>query len=206
MKPSAWCLRLLVAGAFASLFVTATPVRAQSKVMGRVEFVAAGKLERSAGVWVDGQYLGFVEELKKDKKKRVFLLPGAHEIVARSSGYKDFSQRVVLEPGQKIRVTVLLERDPRYQYGEVNGEVKLKVSPERAAVFVDDNFVGYAREFSGLGRGMLIPPGDHQIKLALPGYKDYISVFKLGPKEKFTIHAKLEPGSILQADPAIKKE
>ena len=42
--------------------------------MGQVEFEGKTKPEKTAGVWVDGQYVGYVNELKGDKK--VLLLPG----------------------------------------------------------------------------------------------------------------------------------
>jgi 23S rRNA A2030 N6-methylase RlmJ len=169
-----------------------------------VEFSPASKVEKDSGVWVDGQYIGFVKELQGHRK--VLLLPGKHEVLVRSAGYRDFTRTVVLEPGEKVKLAVQLERDDRAQYSDENGTVKLKVTPERAAVFVDDVFVGHASEFGGIGRGLLIAPGNHQIKLALLGYRDYVSVFELKPKQKLTVEAKLVKGSILQADPAIKAD
>ncbi len=86
---------------FASIFFLGAivPVRAwDSKVMGEVQFDGATKVEKDSGVWVDGGYVGYLKELKGDKK--VLLLPGEHEIVVRQSGYNDFSQKIVVEPGQ----------------------------------------------------------------------------------------------------------
>ena len=39
-------------------------------------------------MWVDGNYVGYLKELKGDKK--ILLLPGEHEIAVRQSGYDDF--------------------------------------------------------------------------------------------------------------------
>ena len=36
--------------------------------MGQVDFAAASKSDKNAGIWIDGQYLGYVKELKGDKK------------------------------------------------------------------------------------------------------------------------------------------
>ena len=42
-----------------------------------------------------------------------------------------------------------------------------------AAVFVDGLFAGHVGEFDGMGQGMLVAPGTHQIRIALPGYQTF---------------------------------
>lgn len=177
---------------------------AQNRVMGQVNFAPATKAERSAGVWIDGEYVGFIGELKGDKK--ILLLPGEHEIVVRQTGYHDLTQKIVVEPAQTQDLTIKLEKDRRVQFPEVTAEVKLKVTPDRAAVFLDGTFVGYVHEFGGVGRAMLLSPGKHQIKIALPGYRDFTTEVNLLPKQKFTLTTDLLAGSITQADPAVKKD
>ncbi len=92
------------------------------------------------------------------------------------------------------------------QYSQVTSEIKLKVEPDRAAVFLDNTFVGYVHEFGGVGRAMLVSPGKHEIKIALPGYRDFTTEVNLLPKQKFTIKTDLLQGSISQADPAVKRD
>jgi len=54
-------------------------LRAQSnEVLGEIELVGATKVEKTSGVWVDGQYLGYLKELKGSKK--ILLCPGSHEL------------------------------------------------------------------------------------------------------------------------------
>jgi PEGA domain len=178
--------------------------RGDNKVMGRVDFVPAGNAEKSAGVWVDGQYVGFVNELKGDKK--VMLLPGDHEITVRQTGYAEWKQKITVQPAQTLQLTVKLEKDLRFQYPAVTSEVKLKVEPDRAAVFVDGNFVGYVHQFGGVGRAMLVAPGKHQIKIALVGYRDFTTEVNLQPNQKFTLKTELQAASVDQADPAVKKD
>jgi len=161
-------------------------------------------VEKSAGVWIDGQYVGHVSELKGDKK--ILLLPGAHDVDVRQSGYADFEQKVTVEPGKVLALMIQLTKDPRVQYSQVTSEIKLHVEPDRAAVFLDGSFVGYVHEFGGVGRSMLVSPGKHEIKIALPGYRDFTSEVNLLPKQKFTVKTKLLTGSINQADPAVKKD
>jgi len=121
------------------LFVV--PLHAKNDVLGEVELIGATKVEKTSGVWVDGQYLGYLNELKGSKK--ILLLPGRHEIVVRQAGYQDFAQQVVTEPGTKQVIQVTMQKDPRVQLPTVTAAVKLSVSPNRAAVFVDGAFVGH---------------------------------------------------------------
>ena len=174
-----------------------------NQVLGEVQFVGTEKPEKTAGVWIDGQYVGYVAELRDDKK--VMLLPGQHEISFRQTGYLDGTQTYVVEPGKKLIITVRLNKDPKAQFATITSEIKLKVTPERAAVFVDGDFVGYAKQFNGMGRGMLVSPGDHHLKIALAGYQEFTTVVTLLPKQKITVKTDLIAGSITQAPPAIKQ-
>jgi PEGA domain-containing protein len=176
----------------------------QNQVLGEVQFVSKTKTEKTSGVWIDNQYVGYAGELKDDKK--VLLLPGEHEISVRQSGYTDFTQKVVVEPGKKVVLHVTMQKDPRAQFPTVTSQLKLQVTPDRAAVFVDEGFVGTVREFSGVGRGMLVSPGKHRVKIALPGYQGFETEVNLLPKQKITIKTNLVPGSITQAGPSIKKD
>ena len=97
-----------------------------------------------------------------------------------------------------------MQKDPRAQFPTVTSQLKLQVTPER--VFLDDGFVGTVREFSGVGRGMLVNPGKHRVKIALPGYQAFETEVNLLPRQKITIKTNLVPGSITQARPSIKKD
>jgi hypothetical protein len=176
----------------------------QNQVLGEVQIVGKSKAAKTSGVWVDGQYVGYVDELKGDKK--ILLLPGEHEIAVRQSGYAEFSDKVMVEPRKKTVLKVAMVKDPRSQLPRVTSQIKLNVTPERAAVFVDDAFAGSVGEFMGVGRGMLVSPGKHRIKIALPGYQAFDTEVSLLPKQKITIKTDLIPGSISQAGPSIKQE
>jgi hypothetical protein len=186
---------------FFSLLVLPAVSRAQNQVMGRLQFVAKTDADKKSGVWIDGQYVGYVDELKGDKE--IFLLPGQHEVSVRQSGYTDFTQKMTVEPGKEITVSVSMEKDPRAEYAKVTSEIKLKVSPDRAAVFVDGAYAGTVHDFGGVGRAMLVAPGKHHVKIDLPGYRTFDTDVNLLPRQKLVIKTKLEPGSITQADPAL---
>jgi hypothetical protein len=154
-------------------------------------------------VWIDGQYVGYLKELKGNKK--IMLLPGEHDIAVRQSGYDDFTKKVVVEPGQTQIVSAVLLKSPRATAPEITATLKLSIEPKRAAVFLDDKFVGHASEFGGKFRSMLISPGKHRVKVELPGYRTYDTEINLLAGQKTEVKTELVPGSIEQAGPLIKK-
>jgi hypothetical protein len=173
-----------------------------NKVMGEVRFEGATKVERDSGVWVDGGYVGYLKELKGDKK--VLLLPGEHQIVVRQSGYDEFMQKIVVEPGQTQTVRVVMHLMPQAHTPDVTATLKITVQPGRAAVFLDDKYIGHAGELGGAIHSLLISPGKHRIKVELPGYRTFETEVNLLAGQKSELKTELVKGSIEQASPAIK--
>ncbi len=178
-------------------------VSAQNKVVGELEFEGKTKLERDSGVWIDGNYVGYLKELKGSKK--VTLLPGQHEVVVRQSGYQDYVEKIVVEPGQKRLVSVTMHLAPRASVPEITSTLKLKIKPKRAAVFLDEKFVGHAADFGGAFRSMKISPGKHRIRVELPGYRTFDTEINLLANQESEVKTELVPGSIQQNSPLIKK-
>ena len=177
----------------------------QNQVMGELKFSGATKVAKDSGVWIDGQYVGYLKELKGDKK--IMLLPGQHEISVRQAGYNSFTQTVVVEPGRVHTLRLQMTPDGRpLRLGPDAAELKLTVNPNRAAVFVDDGYVGHAAEFGGAFHSMLLSPGKHRIKVELPGYRTFETEINLLPNQKSKIETDLVAGSILQAGPLIKEQ
>ena len=180
--------------------------RAQNsnQVMGQVDFEGQTKIDKDSGVWVDGQYLGYVKELKGNKK--VLLIPGKHQVSVRQAGYTDYNEGIVVEPGGTNIVNVRMEKDPKAVVPSVTGEIKLEVKPDRAAVFVDGKFAGYVHEFGGVKRAMLIAPGSHHIKVALPGYKDFETDIVVQASRKVTVKTELSPSSVTDEATDLKEK
>src|SRR3984885_8375041 len=107
---------------FCGLCMFVTVLCAGNDVLGAIPLVGATKVEKTSGVWIDGQYVGYLKELKGSKK--ILLLPGEHEIVVRQAGFKDFSQKVTLQPGGKQVIRVTMEKDLRMQTPTVTAEIK----------------------------------------------------------------------------------
>jgi hypothetical protein len=175
-----------------------------SKVMGEVRFEGDTQLDRDSGVWIDGTYVGYVKELKGDKK--VLLLPGKHQIVVRQAGYTDFTRELVIEPGQAQEIQVKMELLPGAKTPDVTSELKVSVQPKRAAVFLDGNYVGHASELGGKFHSLLVSPGKHTIKIELPGYRTFETVVEVLAGQKSEVKTELLKGSIEQAGDDIKKQ
>lgn len=182
----------------AIVFLAWAPLlHAESGVLAEVRFVAHNSAERTAGVWVDGQYVGYVKELNGDKK--MLLLPGKHEIVVRQPWYKDYVERALLEPGKLHTINLSLAKDMRTPPKDATGELKISATPVRAAVFVDEQFAGHVEEFGGVGKAMLLTPGQHRVRIALPGYLPFETTVDLRPHQKLKIQTELVKGSIAEA-------
>jgi hypothetical protein len=197
---------LVALGGMSGLFSFHAPVQAQDRIMGQIHFLDTSKAVKTSGVWVDGQYVGYLGELKGANRLR--LLPGEHEVTVRQAGYSDFDKKVMIEPRMMVDVRVSMERDPRFIYPDpkTSSEVRLDVQPGRAAVFLDDYYVGTVDEYYGIEHAMLVVPGKHHFKIALPGYRTFETEVELFPRQKFGIRTNLMAGSISDADPSVRSD
>ena len=196
--------RFMIALAATLCIGAAIPLQAQNRVLAEVRFVAHNNAEKTAGVWVDGQYVGYVKELNGDKK--MLLLPGKHEIVVRQPWYRDYVEKALLEPGELHTIHLSLAKDMRVPPKDATGELKIAATPTRAAVFVDEQFAGHVDEFGGLGKAMLLTPGKHEVRIALPGYLPFETVVDLRPHQKLKIETALVKGSISEAGTLVSQD
>ena len=196
--PLLWLLLLVF-----TLFLPA-PIYAQNEVLGEIQFEGKSHVEKTSGVWVDGAYVGYMKELKGSKK--ILLLPGEHVITVRQDGYQDFKERILVQPGQKEIIHVAMAKAPTGTLPDVTATVKIAVNPSRAAVFLDGLFVGHVGEFEGLGRGMLVAPGAHRIRIALPGYQTFDTDLNPLADQKVEIKTDLVKNGAPLAEPLLKTE
>jgi PEGA domain len=174
-----------------------------NKVMGEVKFEGKSKVERDSGVWIDGEYIGFLKELKGNKK--MLLLPGEHQLEVRQAGYESFTRKIVVEPNQVQTVQVAMRLLPGARTPDVTSMLKITVQPGRAAVFLDGQYVGHASELGGAVHALLISPGKHRVKIELPGYRTFETEVNLLQGQKSEVKTELVKGSIEQASPDIKQ-
>jgi hypothetical protein len=193
-SPAVVCLLVLL-----STLTFAPPLHAGNDVLGQVDLEGATKVEKDAGVWIDGQYVGYLRELKGSKK--LLLLPGQHEIIVRQGGYLDFVQKITVRAGDAQTVAVKMEKDTRIQLPKITAEIKLEVNPNRAAVFVDGVFVGHVAEFGGMGRALLVAPGKRKVTVSLPGYQTFETDIDLVANQKSTVKTDLVKGGPAEGAP-----
>jgi hypothetical protein len=182
---------------FALVLVVSIGLHAGNEILGEVSFVGFNKVAKTSGVWIDGQYVGYLDELKGSKK--VLLMPGEHEVVIRQAGFKEFVRSITLNPAERYVMPVAMERDPKLEYSSQTASIKLSVRPNRAAVFVDGLYAGHVDEFDGPGQAMLVAPGKHQIEISLPGFKVFRTEVSLLAYQKFELKTVLFYGSIEEA-------
>jgi hypothetical protein len=75
-------------------------LHAGNDVWGEIQLVGATKVEKTSGVWIDGQYVGYLKELKGSKK--ILLLPGEHEVVDDKQGIRSFHKKSVFNREKSI--------------------------------------------------------------------------------------------------------
>ena len=172
---------------------------AQNTTDGTLEFFGAGEVERSSGVWIDGQYAGYLGELKG--KKTVSLSPGEHQISVRQAGYKDFNIKVTVESGKATGVEVAMTAAAGETYPMSTAELKIDVKPSRAAVFVDGRFLGHAGELGGRFHSAVLGTGKHQIRVELPGYQTFETEVNLTEGQKSVVKTELVKGTSGPANP-----
>ena len=79
--------------------------------------------------------------------------------------------------------------------GDVTATLKVTVHPGRAAVFLDDKYVGHASELGGAIHSLSISPGKHRIKVELPGYRSFETEVDLLAGQKSELKTELVKGA-----------
>jgi hypothetical protein len=185
---------LLFSLAALSFFPGAHATAQQTPAMGEVRFSADTQDERDSGVWIDGKYAGYVKELKGSRK--VMLPAGEHEISVRQAGYKEFTTKVTVTPGQFQTVAVVMVADTKQIYpGADAAQLRVDIRPKNAAVYVDDGYLGHGSDFGGRFHSMLVRPGKHHLKVMLAGYQTYETDIDASANQKSEMKIILEKTS-----------
>jgi hypothetical protein len=127
-------------------------------------------------------------------------------VLVRQAWYQDHSEQVILEPGELHTVNLSLVKVASAPAHEATGELKISATPSRAAVFVDNQFAGHVDEFDGVGKAMLLTPGRHTVRIALPGYLPFETMVNLRSHQKLKIQTELVKGSIMEAGSLVTKQ
>ena len=130
------------------------------------------------------------------------MLPGRHKITARLSGHLDFDTTVDVKAGERKVVHVAMRENPDAHYPDSRdmARVKVLVKPKRAAVFVNDQYVGNVAEFRGIGDFLGLNPGTYRIHITLPGYEPFQTEMTLAKAQKYEIKTKLRKSPLDTTD------
>ena len=127
---------------------------------------------KDADIYLDGVYVGKADDFDGSPKFLV-VKPGTHTITAKKPGYKTYTVRVSINPGEQINLNKHLEPAPVLSdkgnkgHSEIKGEgkrdykyqtvfVKFKVKDKNARVYLDNTFVGTIREIENLHKPLMI--------------------------------------------------
>jgi hypothetical protein len=78
-------------------------------------------------------------------------------------------------------------------YGYPVGELRLKVQPRDAQVFIDGYYAGQVDDFDGLFQSLRLEEGEYQVEIVLPGYEPLAFDVRIFPGEKTTYEGDLIP-------------
>jgi len=114
-----------------------------------------------AGVFVDGKYLGPAANFRVSRK---YVVPaGEHEVKLVDPRFEEYTTKVNIEAGKttKLRQTlkpITLAKPP---FGRVR-----TIHPDKfAAVYVNEKYYGHADEYSNAWQGILLKPGDYDVRI-----------------------------------------
>lgn len=141
------CLLALLAGG---------PVAAQSTGYLKTK-VKPGR----AGVFVDGKYIGPAANFGSSRKYA--LAPGEHEIRLVEPRYEAMTTKVRIEAGKTATLkqelkAVELAKPPF-------GTLRVIHPDKYAAVYINTHFAGHADEFNNFAQGLLLNPGEYEVKV-----------------------------------------
>lgn len=80
-----------------------------------------------------------------------------------------------------------------YGYGYPTGELRLRVRPRQAEVYVDGYFAGTVDEFDGTFQALELESGGYTIEVVAPGYQPLQFDVRIQPGRKTTYSGDLRP-------------
>ena len=89
---------------------------------------------------------------------------------------------------------------PASRYGFAEADLRIKVKPKDASVYVDGYFAGKVEDYDGAFERLHVEPGQHEITVYLDGYRSLRQRLYLSPNSTRTIDGVLE--KLLPGDPA----
>jgi hypothetical protein len=84
--------------------------------------------------------------------------------------------------------------------------VRLLVTPRQASVYVDGYYAGVVDDFDGFFQNLPLPPGGHEIVLAVDGYRTVHQTIYLTPDSTYKLRYTMQPlgpGEVAEPPPTV---
>ena len=114
-----------------------------------------------AGVFVDGKYLGPAANFRVARTYPVAV--GEHEVKLVEPRYEELTTKVTIQKGKKTTIHETLKELPPAK--PPFGRLRTESTDKFAAVYVNDKYMGHADEFSNSAQGLLLNPGEYNVKI-----------------------------------------
>ena len=169
-----------------------------------------------AEAWVDGKYVADARDLDGNPSY-LWLKQGSHHVVLYKAGFRSFEEdvdvqvgmiralKVKLEPGEStppVRAAAEVRpesprpesTEPRAEAAQsrpgAGGDVRLRVEPRDATVYVDGEYRGTARDLPSLR----LPAGHHRVELVRPGFEPLAKDFDVETDRTVDLELSMERG------------
>ncbi len=128
-----------------------------------------------AGVFVDGKYLGPAANFRV---ARTYAVPaGEHQLKLVDPRYEELNAKVNVMAGKKTTVRETLKELPPAK--PPFGRIRTESSDKFAAVYVNDRYMGHADEFSNSAQGLLLNPGEYEVRIVPASGQPVVQKIKL---------------------------
>ena len=137
-----------------------------------------------ASLYVDTIYQGLTNQIVGS------LAVGSHTVTLKKSGYKDFSQVVIVNNAQTTSVSIALTP----LESPTTGDLDVSSTPSGASVYLNGDYQGETRSSGPLYITSLVP-GTYTVILKKSGYQDYTTTAKIVAGTTAQVAAVLQPAS-----------
>lgn len=144
-----------------ALMVVAMAIAVPLVAQQNAGYVKASVSPGRAGVFIDGKYVGPAANFRVARKYTV--APGEHEVRLVEPRYEELATKIRVEPGKTAKIREKLKPVPlaKPPFGTLR-----VIHPDKfAAVYLNGKYFGHADEFSNFAQGMLLNPGDYQLRV-----------------------------------------
>jgi len=128
----------------------------------------------------------------------IVLAPGTHRLTIRAKGFVAVAKRIFFKPKEvKAYRADILGSSDRSTGSEALSELNLKMVPEDALVYINDELVDLSVQ-----QNRRLPAATYRIRVQKKGYEAYENLIRLNPGETKSLYVVLQRSKSVVKDPA----